>query len=375
MQKTLSTRQVTVELGARAYRIDIGAGLLTAPPEDLASHFARPRTAVITDKNVAGAHLDKLESVLADKGFETTTIVLEPGEPTKSWPVLSRTVEALLDAGIERNDTIIAFGGGVIGDLAGFAAAILRRGIKFVQIPTTLLAQVDSSVGGKTGINSKLGKNLIGAFHQPAAVLIDVDLLETLPKREFAAGYAEVMKYGLLGNAEFFAWLEKHQKDLFRLDRGALIQAVETCCLMKADIVARDEHEAGPRALLNLGHTFGHALEAVTGYSDRLLHGEGVAVGINLAFRLSAELGLCAKDCIARIEHHIKASGLPHELASIPGDLPPADQLTEVMLRDKKAQSGRLVLVLVRGIGEAFVTRDIDRDKVCAFLDRQLNLK
>ena len=259
---------------------------------------------------------------------------------------------------------MIAFGGGVIGDLAGFAAAILRRGIGFIQIPTSLLAQVDSSVGGKTGINSPVGKNLVGAFHQPELVLADIDALETLPGREFLAGYAEVAKYGLLGDAAFFGWLEEAGAALKRGDKAALIEAVAHSCQMKADIVARDEFEHGDRALLNLGHTFGHALEAATGYSDRLLHGEGVSIGIGLAFDLSARLGQCSQETPSRVRAHFADMGMKRSLRDIEGDLPDAAGLVDLMFQDKKVRDGKLTFILARGIGEAFVEKGVDPDLV-----------
>ncbi|MCX7346920.1 MAG: 3-dehydroquinate synthase, partial [Alphaproteobacteria bacterium] len=269
-------------------------------------------------------------------------------------------------------DRIVALGGGVIGDLAGFAAAILRRGVDFIQIPTSLLAQVDSSVGGKTGINSIHGKNLIGAFHQPVAVITDIGLLDTLPRRELAAGYAEVAKYGLLGDASFFDWLESSADLVMRGDRQARIHAIRRSCEAKAAIVAEDETETGVRALLNLGHTFGHALEAATGYSARLLHGEGVAIGMVQAFRFSESLGLCAAGTGDRVARHLRSVGLPVHASDIPGDLPPPEVLVEVMRQDKKAQGGKLTFILVRGIGEAFIARDIADADVIAFLKGDL---
>ena len=285
---------------------------------------------------------------------------------------LSQTVERLLALKVERDDPVIAFGGGVIGDLAGFAASVLRRGVPFIQIPTTLLAQVDSSVGGKTGVNAAAGKNLIGAFHQPRLVLADIDVLETLPERELLAGYAEVAKYGLLGDADFFAWLEAEGPALRDGDRLARMRAVRRSCQMKADVVARDEHERGDRALLNLGHTFGHALEAATGYSDRLLHGEGVAVGMALAFEVSARMGLCMPDVPARVRAHLETMGMMSRLRDIPGPLPDADALIGLMGQDKKVRQGRLVFILARGIGAAFVCRDADLDAVRAVLAEEL---
>ncbi len=350
--------EVRVDLGPRSYTVRIGAGLLARVGAEIAPHLARPRVAVITDETVARHHLAPLEASLAEAGIEAETLSLPPGEATKSWEALGRTVEWLLERRIERRDVVVAFGGGVIGDLAGFAAAILRRGVRFVQVPTSLLAQVDSSVGGKTGVNARAGKNLIGAFHQPALVLADTEALSTLPGRDFLAGYGEVVKYGLLGDADFFGWLERHGPAL-AADERLRAEAVARSVQMKADIVARDETEEGERALLNLGHTFCHALEAATGYSDRLLHGEGVAIGCGLALDLSARLGLCPQEEPSRLRAHLAAMGAKHDLAHIPGDLPGADALIELMAQDKKVVDGRARLILVRGIGRAFVTQDV----------------
>ncbi len=364
--------RVAVSLGERSYDIHIGEGLLVEAGALLAPHFSRRKTAIVSDANVARHHLASLESSLRAAGFEVSAIVLPAGEASKSFGVLAELCDKLLAAGIERSDRIIALGGGVIGDLAGFAAAILRRGIEFVQIPTSLLAQVDSSVGGKTGINSKLGKNLIGAFHQPLAVIADTTLLSTLPPRELSAGYAEVAKYGLLGDATFYAWLESSLPLLLARDPAALAHAIGVCCAAKADLVARDEREMGPRALLNLGHTFGHALEAATGYGGRLLHGEAVAIGMVMAFRFSAALGLCDKALGDRVAAHLKAARLPVALSDIAGDLPDAPGLVEIMRQDKKAAAGRLTFILVRGIGEAFVSRDVDETRLVDFLAGEL---
>jgi 3-dehydroquinate synthase len=363
-----SSTTVAVDLGARSYEIAIGAGLLTQAGERIKPFLKRPLVAIVTDSNVAARHLDHLQESLRKADIRAPAIVLPAGEATKSYQHLAETCDGLLSAGIERRDMIIALGGGVIGDLAGFAAAILRRGVDFIQIPTTLLAQVDSSVGGKTGINSAHGKNLIGAFHQPKSVLIDIALLDTLPKRELAAGYAEVAKYGLLGDAPFFSWLESNAPALFAGDAQARIKAITTSCEMKARIVAEDETETGVRALLNLGHTFGHALEAATGYSSRLLHGEAVAIGMAQAFRFSERQKLCAQGTAARIEAHLRSVGLPTRLSDIPGDLPGPEKLLDIMRQDKKAVAGKLTFILVRGIGEAFITRDVAEEDVLAFL-------
>jgi len=358
---------VPVELGARGYEVRIGPGLLARAGEAIAPLLARPRVAIVTDETVAGLHLPALEAALAGAGIATAALALPPGEATKSWAMLERAVEWLLAERVERRDVVVAFGGGVIGDLAGFAAAVLRRGVRFVQIPTTLLAQVDSSVGGKTGINSARGKNLVGAFHQPSLVLADTAVLGTLTPRDFRAGYGEVAKYGLLGDAGFFAWLERHGPGL-AADPAALVHAVRRGVEMKAGIVARDETEEGERALLNLGHTFGHALEAATGYDGRrLLHGEGVAIGCALAFDLSARLGLCAQELPSRVAAHLAAVGLPSRLADVPG-LPDDEALIGLMAQDKKVQDGRLRFVLARGIGEAFVADGVPMEAVRATL-------
>lgn len=350
---------IPVALGARSYEVRIRPGLLAEAGAQIAPLLARPRVAILTDEHVAAAHLPGFRAALAAAGIGSEALALPAGEATKGWDGLRRATEWLLDQRIERRDMVVALGGGVIGDLAGFAAAILRRGVRFVQVPTTLLAQVDSSVGGKTGINAPQGKNLIGAFHQPSLVLADPLVLASLPARDFRAGYGEVAKYGLLGDAGFFDWLEAHGPDL-RTDPEALAQAVARSVAMKAAIVARDEHETGERALLNLGHTFGHALEAATGYSERLLHGEGVALGCVLAFDLSARLGLCAQEAPSRVAGHFRAMGLPVRLAQVPGGLPDAAALIRLMGQDKKVVDGRLRLVLARGIGEAFQTEGVE---------------
>ncbi|WP_112874036.1 3-dehydroquinate synthase [Paracoccus endophyticus] len=364
---TPSPRIVPVDLGARSYQVRIGPGLIPAAPAHLAPLLARPRVAIVTDETVAALHLPALVAALEGAGIAATALALPAGEATKGWDQLGRTVDWLLGERIERRDIVIALGGGVIGDLAGFAAAILRRGVRFVQMPTTLLAQVDSSVGGKTGVNSVHGKNLIGAFHQPSLVLADTDALATLPDRDFRAGYGEVVKYGLLGDAGFFAWLEENGRRL-RTDAEAVLHAVAHSVAMKAGIVARDETEQGERALLNLGHTFGHALETATGYSDRLLHGEGVAIGCALAFELSARLGLCPQEDPSRVGAHLAAMGMPARLADIPGALPDDDALIAAMGQDKKVVDGRLRLILARGIGQAFVTDAVDRGDLAAVL-------
>ena len=364
------TEVVRVDLPGRAYDIRIGPGLLARAGEEVSGLLKRPKVFVVTDANVAAAHLEALREGLGV--VAASDLVLEPGEATKCWAELERVVEWLIAERAERDDVVLAFGGGVIGDLAGFAAAILRRGVRFVQVPTSLLAQVDSSVGGKTGINSPLGKNLVGAFHQPSLVLADVDVLGTLTPRDFLAGYGEVVKYGLLGDARFFGWLEENGPALAAGDRAARVQAIRRSCEMKAGIVLRDEHERGDRALLNLGHTFGHALEAATGYSDRLLHGEGVAIGCALAFELSQRLGLCSQEAPSRVRAHLKAMAMKTDLADIPGDLPGAEALVDLMGQDKKVRDGRIAFILARDIGDAFVSREVDLDVVRGLLSDAL---
>ena len=361
-------RKVHVPLGERAYDVVIGPGLLAQAGRRIAPLLKRPQVAVLTDENVAARHLEGLRTGLAEADIEMTALALPPGEATKGWPQFSRAVEWLLEQKIERGDVVVALGGGVVGDLAGFAAAVLRRGVRFVQIPTSLLAQVDSSVGGKTGINAPQGKNLIGAFHQPSLVLADTAVLGTLEPRDFLSGYGEVVKYGLLGDAEFFAWLEANGPALAAGDMAARVEAVARSVQMKADIVVRDETEQGDRALLNLGHTFCHALEAATGYSDRLLHGEGGGVGCALAFELSARLGLCSQEDPSRVRAHLKAMGMKTDLADIPGDLPGAEKLLELMGQDKKVVAGQLKFILARGIGDAFVTGDVPPEAVLSVL-------
>lgn len=362
-------RTVNVALPGRAYDILLGPGQLGQAGRLIAGRLGKGRCGIVTDANVAKYHLAELEASLKAEGRWKGSIVLPAGEASKSFAQLAPLCSQLLEMELERGDMVVALGGGVIGDLAGFAASILRRGVRFVQVPTSLLAQVDSSVGGKTGINTPQGKNLIGTFHQPGLVIIDTDVLETLPDRELRAGYAEVAKYGLLGDADFFDWLEANASKLFDGDLPARLRAIETSVAMKARIVIADEREAGERALLNLGHTFGHALEAWTGYSGRLLHGEGVSIGMCLAFRLSEKLGLCAPGTAERVTAHLAAAGLPTRISDIPGgEMPTPARLLQLMEQDKKVQDGRLTFVLVRGIGQAFVTRDVGRDDVEAFL-------
>ncbi len=362
---------VPVALGARSYEVRIGSGLIDRAGAEIAPLLRRKRVAVITDDTVAAHHLMRLVEALEVAGISCTAMAIPPGESSKGWEQFGRSVEWLLEQKVERRDIVIAFGGGVVGDLVGFAAAVLRRGVRFVQIPTTLLAQVDSSVGGKTGINSIAGKNLIGAFHQPSLVLADIDVLGSLPLRDFRAGYGEVVKYGLLGDASFFEWLETHGPNL-RHDTAKRQYAVRRSVEMKAGIVSRDETEEGERALLNLGHTFCHALEKATGYSERLLHGEGVAIGCALAFELSQRLGLCAQEAPSRVRAHLKAMGMKTDLADIAGELPSAEVLVGLMGQDKKVIDGRLRFILARGIGEAFVAEDVPPSLVRGLLEDAL---
>ncbi|HPD91353.1 MAG: 3-dehydroquinate synthase [Rhodobacter sp.] len=363
---------VPVRLGERSYEVRVGQGLIARAGAEIAPLLRRKRVAIVTEETVGALHLAPLRAALAEAGLAAEALVLPPGEGTKSWSHFERTVEWLLESRIERSDMVVALGGGVIGDLVGFAAAVMRRGVRFVQIPTSLLAQVDSSVGGKTGINTRQGKNLVGAFHQPSLVLADIDALDTLPARDFLAGYGEVVKYGLLGDARYFEWLETHGPALARGDKALRQEAVRHAVAMKAGIVERDETEQGERALLNLGHTFGHALENATGYSDRLLHGEGVAIGCLLAFDLSARLGLCAQEAPERVAAHLATMGMTRRLRDIPGDLPGREALIALMAQDKKVQDGRMRFILARGIGESFVTSNVPRDALAALLDEAL---
>ena len=364
---------VHVPLGARAYDVVIGPGLMDAAGARIAPLLRRPHVAVVSDGNVAGLHWDTLRKGLESNGVSADLLTLPPGESTKSWRCLEQVVEWLLERRVERGDVVVAFGGGVIGDLAGFAAAILRRGVRFVQVPTSLLAQVDSSVGGKTGINSVKGKNLIGAFHQPGLVLADTGVLDTLTPRDYRAGYGEVVKYGLLGDSTFFQWLEGHGSSAADGDMAARIHLVKRSVEMKAGIVTRDETEQGERALLNLGHTFCHALEAATGYDGaRLLHGEGVAIGCALAFELSARLGLCSQEEPSRVRAHLRDMKMKADLSDIPGELPDADGLLSLMAQDKKVVDGRLRFILARGIGDAFITPDVPPDAVRRVLEDAL---
>jgi 3-dehydroquinate synthase len=366
---------VEVALGERAYDIVIGRDILQSLGTRIAALRPGARTAIVTDHSVARHWLAQTEAALASTGLGVSRIVVGEGESSKSYAVLEQVTEALIAAKIERNDLVVALGGGVVGDLAGFAASVVRRGVDFVQVPTSLLAQVDSSVGGKTGINSPQGKNLVGAFHQPILVVADTSVLDTLSPRQFRAGYAEVAKYGLLGDAGFFTWLETNHAEIFS-GGGAREHAIATSCRAKAAIVARDERETGERALLNLGHTFGHALEAATGFSDRLFHGEGVAVGMVLAAQLSVELGMIADADAVRIQHHLATVGLPTHLQDIAGfrqeGLADADALMALMAQDKKVKRGRLTFILLQAIGQAVIRSDVEPAIVRDFLARKL---
>jgi 3-dehydroquinate synthase len=363
---------IPVELAGRAYEVRVGSGLLADIAGQGGHLLRKQRVPIVTDANVAQHWRAAVDGSLTAAGFEPRWLVLEPGEGAKSWAVLELLVDWLLAEEVERGDHVLALGGGVIGDLTGFAAAVLKRGCGFVQLPTTLLAQVDSSVGGKTAINSAAGKNLVGAFHQPSLVLADLDALATLPAREMGAGYAEVIKYGILGDRGFFEWCEANGPDVLAGDRGAQEYAVTESVRAKARIVAEDERETtGARALLNLGHTFGHALEAQTGFSERLLHGEGVALGMVLAARYSARRGYISDDDAARVTAAIDAAGLPSEIAAL-GLNAGGRALVAHMLHDKKMDAGTLPFVLLRGIGEAFLDRQVSLDDVAEFLDGEL---
>jgi len=357
------SEKITVGLGERAYDIHVGAGLLKQAGA-LLKPLAKGAVPVVTDSHVADIHLPPLLEALRQEGLDARAIVMPPGEVSKSFAGLERLSGALLAMEIDRKGLVVALGGGVIGDLTGFAAGVLKRGVAFAQIPTTLLAQVDSSVGGKTAINAAQGKNLIGLFHQPRIVIADTSLLGTLPRRELLAGYAEVVKYGALGDAQFFEWLELKAAKALAGDEKAMVKAVAHSCRMKAEIVARDEYETGDRALLNLGHTFGHALEAACGFSDRLVHGEGVAIGMALAFRLSVKLGLCPGQDAERFVRHLQAVGLPSSIGDIAGARPGAGELIRHMAHDKKVSDGKLTFILLRGLGRAFVTREVPLEAV-----------
>jgi 3-dehydroquinate synthase len=363
---------LNLDLGPRSYDIHVGAGLVGSAGVYIAPLIRHTPAIIITDRNVAEHHLAAFRNSMDAAGIETVVIELEPGEETKSFDRFEALVNSILDTRPERASTLIALGGGVIGDITGFAASVILRGIDFIQIPTTLLAQVDSSVGGKTGINTRHGKNLVGAFYQPRLVLADTEVLDTLPRRELLAGYAEMAKYGLLGDAEFLTWLEQNGASLIAGDQEARRYAVATSCHAKAAIVAEDEHENGRRALLNLGHTFGHALEAETGFGANLLHGEAVAIGMVMAFDLSVHLGLCPAEDAARARRHLAAVGLPTSLDALPGQGWRAETLIAHMHQDKKVRDGKVTFILARGIGRAFVEHDVDLAEVETLLARTI---
>jgi 3-dehydroquinate synthase len=362
---------VPVPLGDRAYDILVGRGLIVTAGSRIAALGARA-AAIVTDAHVGPLYADALAKSLEAQGLRTSVVTLPPGEATKSYASLEQVCDAVLGARIERGDLVVALGGGVIGDLAGFAAAVVRRGVRFVQVPTSLLSQVDSSVGGKTGINSRHGKNLVGAFHQPSLVLADTAALDTLPLREMRAGYAEVVKYGLIGDERFFEWCEANWRRIFA-GGPERDHAVAESCRAKAAVVVRDEREDGERALLNLGHTFAHALERVTGYdAARLVHGEAVAIGMCLAFRFSVRLGLCPGQDAGRLRSHIASVGLPTSLAEVPGGCGSADGLVDAMAQDKKVKDGALTFILARGIGRSFIARGVEAPQVRAFLTEEI---
>ena len=371
-QQLSSTVRVDVELGERSYPILVGSGLLNQAGAEVANVFPKARLAIVTDETVAGHYLDTVLASIQAAGLEAVPIVVEPGETTKSFKHLEQVTRALLAARLERGDVVVALGGGVVGDLTGFAAAIARRGMAFVQMPTSLLAQVDSSVGGKTGINTPEGKNLVGAFHQPGLVLADTDALNSLSEREFKAGYAEVVKYGLIDDRAFFEWLEAKWREVFS-GGEARTQAIAKSCQAKARVVAADEREAGQRALLNLGHTFGHALEKAVAYDpNRLVHGEGVAIGMAIAFRFSTRLGLCPGQSTERVVQHLEQVGLPTHIGSIPGEPLTLDVLMQAIAQDKKVSRGALTFILTRDIGASFVAKDVDPADVAAHLEDEL---
>ncbi len=373
MTKAMATQTVHVALGARAYDIIIGRDAMAGIGARLAALAPGATAAIVTDAHVGALHAEKLEASLTAAGLRSCRITVSPGEATKAWGPFATVVDGLLEARIERGDLVIALGGGVVGDLTGFASAVLRRGVRFVQVPTSLLAQVDSSVGGKTGINSSHGKNLIGAFHQPSLVIADTALLDTLSPREFAAGYAEVVKYGLIDDPDFFDWCEANWAG-FRSGGPEREHAVAVSCRSKAAIVIRDEHELGDRALLNLGHTFAHALERITAYdSTRLVHGEAVAIGLALAFRFSQTLGLCSGQDATRVAMHLKTAGLPTRLQDVPGGCGSTSDIVDAMAQDKKVKRGVLTFILARGIGQSFIAPGIAASDVAAFIERELS--
>lgn len=365
---------VSVSLGERSYDILIGKGLLASAGQEISARLPNIKATVITDENVGGHYLKSLTASLLEVGIEIDPLVLTPGEKTKNYSNMETVCDHILKCKLERGDAVIALGGGVIGDLTGFAAGIVRRGMKFIQIPTSLLAQVDSSVGGKTGINTSAGKNLVGVFHQPQLVLVDTDTLDSLSLREMRAGYAEVAKYGLIDRPDFFDWLENNWQGIFA-GGPERIEAIATSCRAKADVVAADELEHGSRALLNLGHTFGHALEAATNYdSKRLVHGEGVSIGMVLAHKFSARMNLCSPDDGARVAKHLREVGLPISLKDIDGELPSTDILMEHIAQDKKVARGELNFILTKGIGQSFVANNVPADEVWRFIEETRNV-
>ncbi|EJF76468.1 3-dehydroquinate synthase [Bartonella birtlesii] len=373
----MQTKTVTIKLDKHCYDIIIGPNLIAQAALQIKHSLQQKdshqtRLAIITDTNVASLHLETLQKEFTKNKIHTVPIVVETGEQSKSFSTLQNVIDKILSARLERGDCVIAFGGGVIGDLGGFAASIIRRGMNFIQMPTTLLAQIDSSVGGKTGINSKYGKNLIGTFYQPQCVIADTCILDTLPLREFRAGYAEMVKYGLINQPDFFAWLEKNAQEIFS-NSPMRTEAIVRSCQFKADIVARDEYETGERALLNLGHTFGHMLETATTYdSNRLIHGEAVAIGMILAHQFSAQLNLINPALTDRIEKHLKAVGLPTQLKDIPGTLPDAETLMALISQDKKVSQDNLTFILTRGLGQSFIAKNVSPDAVLSFLEQKL---
>ncbi len=371
---TKTRRTVSVDLDSRRYDILIGNDLISNAGELVSELSPSARVVIVTDTNVEPLHLPELKKSISETHQLLGTVVIPSGESSKNYDQFQLMVERLLELGTERGDILLALGGGVVGDLAGFAASVVRRGIRFVQIPTTLLSQVDSSVGGKTGINSSFGKNLVGAFHQPSLVIADTDILNTLPDRQLHAGYVEMAKAGLIMDAEYFHWLEDNWQNVFQNQGEARARAIEIACQAKADIVAADEREEGQRALLNLGHTFGHALEGWAGYSNRLLHGEAISIGIILAFRLSTKLGHCPQSATERVTKHFSSIGLPTEIKQIPGEtVPKTSELLNLMSQDKKVVVGVMTFILVRDIGQAFITRDVAQKSVEEFLDEQLS--
>lgn len=363
---------VPVVLGDRSYDIFIGRNVLEGAGRHLAALAPGGRAAIVTDTHVENVLRARVEAALQGHGLHLHWCVVPPGEATKSYTQFAKVCDAIIAARVERGDLVVALGGGVVGDLAGFAAASVRRGVRFVQMPTTLLAQVDSSVGGKTGINSPHGKNLVGAFHQPSLVLCDTGVLDTLPKREFLAGYAEVLKYGLIDNAAFFDWLEVNARDIFA-GGPARDHAVAVSCRAKAAIVARDETEQGDRALLNLGHTFAHAFERLTHYDGtRLVHGEAVSIGLALAFRFSKMLGHAGGQDVVRVERHLQSMNMPMRIQDIPGADFSAEAIVDAMMQDKKVSRGSLTFILARGIGGSFIAKGVPADRVHAFLTQEL---